>query len=576
MRKIELKSIKNLIDDGINFFIPSYQRGYRWEKKEVKDLLDDINKFKGEDDKYYCLQPVIVKRKNDNEYEVIDGQQRLTTIYLILQYFSKFEQKNFQLSYETKNLSSDFLENLQKENPQSEGFIVEDNIDNYYISSAYKSIQEWFDEKRIDEFKYYSKLTSSTKVIWFESKDDAIQIFTRINAGKIALTSAELIKALFLNQSNLLNSIKDKQEDIPEEKLLRDAYLKVDKKQKLKLKQLEISSEWDEIEQELQNDNFWYFLNNQGNIKNHIEIIFNLINKKFDEKNIYSSFNFFNEKDSINIEAEWDEVKKYFERFKEWYNDRELYHKIGYLLVDKKIDYTLIGELVAQVADQTKKKFKEYLNNKIKQEFKDISLEELEYGDDTKKIKKLLLLYNIQTVLNNDNMSKFPFCNYKKEKWDIEHIISIAEHPPGKKEYEQWLKDAIKFIEEEDLKKEAENFNTENSKFDNEKFEVLFEKITSHFNQHFKEENQNNNGISNLTLLDSSTNRGYKNAVFPVKRMTIIKKEKNGTFIPICTKHLFLKYFSDYPPKISFWTPEDRKNYFKDLQSILNNFINNE
>jgi hypothetical protein len=73
--------------------------------------------------------------------------------------------------------------------------------------------------------------------------------------------------------------------------------------------------------------------------------------------------------------------------------------------------------------------------------------------------------------------------------------------------------------------------------------------------------------------LDSETNRGYKNAVFPLKRKTIINRDKSGVFIPICTKNVFLKYFSEYPPKISFWTQDDREKYEADLFKVLNNYI---
>jgi len=59
----------------------------------------------------------------------------------------------------------------------------------------------------------------------------------------------------------------------------------------------------------------------------------------------------------------------------------------------------------------------------------------------------------------------------------------------------------------------------------------------------------------------------------PLKRKTIIDREKAGTFIPICTKNVFLKYFSSYPPKISFWTQEDRENYYNDLENILSKYI---
>jgi hypothetical protein len=77
------------------------------------------------------------------------------------------------------------------------------------------------------------------------------------------------------------------------------------------------------------------------------------------------------------------------------------------------------------------------------------------------------------------------------------------------------------------------------------------------------------NDLSNLVLLDSGTNRGYKNAVFPAKRKTIINKEKEGTFIPICTKNVFLKYFTPDPGQMTFWDERDGKSYFEDIKATL-------
>ena len=105
----------------------------------------------------------------------------------------------------------------------------------------------------------------------------------------------------------------------------------------------------------------------------------------------------------------------------------------------------------------------------------------------------------------------------------------------------------------------------------------LFEDIVAHFNYYVKSDDEIN-GLSNLTLLDSHTNRSYKNAVFPIKRKTIIDRDKSGSFIPIGTKNVFLKYFSEYPPRISFWTQDDRNKYDEDLRNILNEYmeVNND
>ena len=115
--------------------------------------------------------------------------------------------------------------------------------------------------------------------------------------------------------------------------------------------------------------------------------------------------------------------------------------------------------------------------------------------------------------------------------------------------------------------KKAENCNCN----DDLEFKQLFEDIVSHFNSDINDDDIND--ISNLSLLDSETNRGYKNAVFPFKRKTIINRDKAGTFIPICTKNVFLKYFSEYPPKISFWTQDDREKYEDDIYEVLNNYL---
>jgi uncharacterized protein with ParB-like and HNH nuclease domain len=97
------KTIGEILDN--NFFIPSYQRGYRWTERQIEDLLEDINAFTPKlidssgNKTWYCLQPVVVKlcdekTKNENKlignwYEVIDGQQRLTSIFLIIHYFNE-------------------------------------------------------------------------------------------------------------------------------------------------------------------------------------------------------------------------------------------------------------------------------------------------------------------------------------------------------------------------------------------------------------------------------------------------------------------------------------------------------
>ncbi|WP_347053502.1 DUF262 domain-containing protein [Flavobacterium olei] len=555
---LELKTVNELQE--YNFYIPSYQRGYRWTTKEVLELLDDISNFtprlvndNTEERTWYCLQPIVIKEREDSKYEVIDGQQRLTTIYLILHYLNQDFVENrrdqlFTLDYQTRDSSKDFLLNLQED-------INDKNIDFYYISNAYQTISNWFSNKSInfDKGNFRSKFKFNSKVIWYLSKEsDSISIFTRINIGKIPLTNSELIKALFLNSSNF-----NKEDN------------------KLRLRQLEIATEWDNIENSLQNNKFWYFLNQNQISTNRIEFIFNLMNDEPDDEDNYATFRFFSKKfstgNNLTLDNNWQEVKRYFQRFSEWFNERELYHKIGFLI---SVDAVNIKKLYQESDKTTKSEFKMYLDDLIKYQFRSIDLIELQYSD-TKEVRKVLLLYNILTMLSTtkDN-SYFPFDLYKNEKWDIEHITSIKDKIPEHNKG-QWLSDAITFIgkESDEEKSLRERINLWNDDNDDE-FKKLFEDIVAYFNSSLNVDDDINS-LSNLTLLDSSTNRSYKNAVFPFKRRIIIDRDRKGIFIPICTKNVFLKYFSEYPPKISFWSQEDRENYENDLFKVLNSYLGN-
>lgn len=558
--KLELKTVNELRD--FSFYIPKYQRGYRWSSNEILDLLNDIYEFKPKqientDRKtWYCLQPIVIKKIEGLKYEVIDGQQRLTSIYLILYYLNQylsedFREKLFELDYETRKDSTTFLQNLSFSGSEENEKI----IDYYYISNAYITIRDWFVNQgsSFNRNEFESNFKFNTKVIWFESyESDSVEIFTRINIGKIPLTNSELIKALFLNSSNFNYD-----------------------NEKLKLRQLEIASEWDIIEQSLQRDKFWYFLTGNKKSTNRIEFIFDLMNDIPDRDDKYSTFRFFNNrfkgKNKEAIEVNWAEIKKRFQRFNEWYDERELYHKIGYLI---SVNFINIKDLYNSSTEMTKSQFKVYLDKLIKRSVEGINLDELQYYD-KESVRKTLLLYNILTMLKSDkDNSYFPFDLYKNEKWDIEHITSIKNDMPEKNR-KDWLSDAKVFIDptidtESILINRINDFK-ESDFDDDENFKSLYEEIINHFNYNIKDEDLND--ISNLTLLDSETNRSYKNAVFPIKRKTIIERDKQGVFIPLCTKNVFLKYFSEYPPKISFWTQEDRENYDKDLESVLSEYL---
>lgn len=561
MNSIELKTLNEL--QQYAFYIPAYQRGYRWTSQEVNDLLNDIYEFipreinETEDRTWYCLQPIVVKNRNGQEYEVIDGQQRLTTVYLVLYYLNqdfveKRRDKLFSIDYETRPESKVFLGHPENENNVC--------IDFFYMHRAYRAIENWFEKKEeetsFDKNEYRSKLKFHTKVIWYETtEDNPVTVFTRLNIGKISLTNAELIKALFLNSSNFRFRDEDR----------------------MRLRQIEIANEWDNIESSLQNNKLWYFLSDKQKEDNRIEYIFDLVNDSADT-DTYSTFRFFYARLAGGTEAYmnryWEEIQAYYQRFNEWFSERELYHKIGFILT---VRAAKVKALYDKSSVLRKSEFISYIDEVIKNHYKNLNLFDLDY--ENKNTKGILLLYNILTMLQNGHdVSYFPFDDFKMNKWDIEHIASCKDSdsiPPANRE--DWLRDVRCYIDKDmaegpGLICQLDKMLDDGAFEKESEFTGLFDKVTAHFNQYMSE-SEDVDGITNLALLDQKTNRGYKNAVFPLKRKTIIERDKTGGFVPVCTKNVFLKYFSDYPPKVSFWTQEDREKYEEDLVRVLKNYL---
>lgn len=613
--KIGLKSVAQLLD--MKFFIPSYQRGYRWTERQVKDLLEDIYDFSKKEEyrkgEFYCVQPLVVREMNEEEkkqnslegkwYEVIDGQQRLTTIYLILTFLK--EDKLYQLNYQRGLLIKEFLK----------GSFYDEKIDYYYLNKAYSSIVEWFKEREKEKEKIQKVLltyipsdnkikdkANNIRFIWYESVDeDPIKVFTRLNIGKISLTNAELIKALFLNRTNFAKEGNA-----------------------IRLRQQEIAAEWDHIEYRLQNDEFWLFLNAIGdNRPTRIDFIFDLIceknilaleNEKIeaigtDEYKTFRYFyQYFKEKDA-NIAYCWEVVKKYFQTFQEWYDDVELYHYIGFL-----VEYKSISELINKWKEATdKQSFLKYLKEEIKEIVTKYSITyqyDLEGAKKT-QCKPILLFHNIQTVINqNTNQKdkyeiatfyKFPFHLYKMENWDVEHIHSSTDNPEDDVQTQrEWLLNVYLSVGEELQEKIAKCLSKEssdNSQDDND-IKALFDKIKSSFSTQEEWTPEEKNRIWNYTLLDSSTNRSYGNAIFPAKRRVIISKDKGqriaipqfssrggkwelkepisdiSSFVPPCTKQVFLKYYSPTIADNNYWTKTDAEAYQNDIQECIHQLNN--
>lgn len=570
--KLCLKNIYELL--GERFCIPAYQRGYRWSAIQVRELLDDIWEFSlqasSEKSAFYCLQPIVVV-KRDHHWELVDGQQRLTTLYIILHYLEKehlrrplteaYKKPLFTIEYETRTESTNFLQDIQ---PAAET----DNIDFYHIANAYEVIGDWFKDRDFNENNALlatllakPEAGQSVKVIWYDLSDEcigndyAVDVFSRINIGKIPLTNGELVKALFLQSQHFDDD-------------------------QVRLKQIQIASEWDNIEKQLQAPDFWHVIYRADSLlryETRIEFIFDLMkDKKFGAEN-YFTFHKFNadfKQNNANIDALWKGVKDYFLTFDEWYRDRELYHLIGFL-VDCGIDVATLKR-ASERKGSTKTAFKCYLKDEIRKQVR-CQLTELTYSD--ANIKKVLLLFNIQTLLATKEADvRFPFDRYKRERWDIEHIRSQTNTVLTGSSRNAWLEDVLTYFQQTQSFDDAATQTfvegiqclLEQPRMDDNTFNELYQAICTHFVQ---DDVDWADGIGNLALLDATTNRSYKNALFPVKRARIIENDMRGVFVPICTKNVFLKFFSRSTCDLLYWQKSDADNYLAAIGKSLSEYL---
>ena len=540
------------------FYVPSYQRGYRWGEDEVNRLLDDV--FQN-GQKNYCLQPVVVRKKDDT-FELVDGQQRLTTIYLIYKYMSDinpmfFHKPAFNLVYETREQSADFLANMDLEKQ-------EDNIDFWFIANAYKTIQKWFEaDMQIRAMKIYEYFKEHVKIIWYEvgAGEDAISLFTRLNIGKIPLTSAELVKAMFLSRDNSENMDREKQE--------------------------EISLQWDNIEKELHNDSMWYFLTN--NIKNkyqtRIDLILDLISGKEEtsKEKYYTFFKFDAMRKEKPLEDIWRKIQQTFLILKDWFENHELYHKIGYLIAS---GTKTLQQIFAESENKTKDEFNSLLSGFIRKSI-DIkgNYSELSYEKplDYRKISTLLLLFNVESVRQNgENSQWFPFDKFKYNKgsrvtWSLEHIH--AQQSEGMRTQEVWKEWLVRHIpsvkvvgqNQDELIAEMQAA-IDKEKLERSEFDAIQQKVLEILSVSGNTEYLHS--IANLALLNTADNAALNNSTFDVKRNAIVDMDKRGQYIPFCTKMVFLKYYTPSEHnQLHFWGQADRIAYVNAINTVLAEYL---
>lgn len=673
--------------DGRLFFIPSYQRGYRWTKQQVYDLCNDlleysIKKSKApESESFYSLQPLIVRKREPFEingecyndvYEVIDGQQRLTTVFLLYRFLAKglgyesmdevskdFNNKKiYHIYYETRPDDYSLLE--------KSGFVKLKNqdirdIDMAHISNSLYYMERWLENTKEDDHECAQALWSlykktnvaikeqnceepddkkeddkentvkklfyllsdeckqlgSVQFIWYEidSTKDAIKEFLTENKGKISLTDTEKVRALFMQRNNFENDIRN-------------------------LKQLSIAKDWELIENTLHRNDFWAFISNDISMEDgRINIIFKYIFDNDTETKGVSQegdylfryyYRHLTKKDKTKdgsvvgseVEILWKQVMDCFRMLQNWYYNPKIYNLIG-LLVKHGYSIKEISDIYNRDNVYTHDDFIYELNREIRikiidpipiveEKNEELDIKEGEkyiklFYDNSKdkaKMPGLLLFINILEMNKTidkalseidreveekkrsdlmrgardviSHIYRFPFEALDVFGWDIEHIDSATTNSlTNPKEQEEWILGAEKALGDKLLKDEFYSKQRMNKEKANEetKKEILVAMVNRVY-ELVEEDNSKirKNWIGNLTLLDSGTNRSYKNKIFAWKKDILQDRIRSGVFVPVCTQNVFNKVIPDVTPVDWKWSHEDKKAYHSYLLGEIEKF----
>lgn len=608
-----LKSVRELCgspnSSGNNYFIPDYQRGYRWGEREVTQLLSDLYEFMNQHPKlqeFYCLQPlVVVERKAGTldslpsevknagalVYEVVDGQQRLTTLFLLIHYFNEqYRGKNQlttpQLHFETREESAEALEGIQIDNNGAAvfgnaGCQLSKSIDFWHIKHAYEYIHRWCEKNLAVELQvnFQGFVLDRTKVIWYavDASQDVIKVFERNNVGKIALTDAELIKAQMLqrNRQGDINALRQ---------------------------QLEIAREWDEMENALRQESLWAFLYG-GEVApvNRIEKLFALVlnQRGFTEGRIFDRVEAYMKKQKEesmpdpNLQQLWSNIKELFFVFTDWYKDHSFYHYIGLLTsVDVSIEsiWKNTQDNPSMTKDSFLKELKGIIGKQISETFnydeergffvhsnKKEAAKDCYHYQKSRAAKELILLYNVQLCLREDCSERLPFNLYHSSNWDLEHIDSQTESDINSwKEQEEWLNDALPFVNNTDLKESIASY-LRKKEVNEDEFSDLREQVQKNLGEkgeNGEEEDDYSQSIGNLCLLDAKTNRSYQNALYPVKRAKIVTRETSGQYVFPGTKLAFMKFFDGAETsRVTVWSQNDKVAFEKHIYTTIKDFL---
>jgi hypothetical protein len=562
-----------------SFHIPAYQRGFKWAtgpNGAVTVLLGDLwNAFEKQEDEYY-LQYITVKPLHLESggcfLEVIDGQQRLTTLSILLSVLNLSQPENTdannialdKLDYAIReNFFSEFIyqkENLQKISESDwDGFISDDperldRQDIFYLHGAITECSKFFKDKTKELPQFQTYLLKFVKLI-VNSVEQHIQsetVFKNLNSNKVPLSETELIKALFITKVGR-NSVHSAESNFREVMEVR----------------LGLSRMWEDIQQWSQSAEVasFYFDVKSAPLHELLKLTAMAMGAKQSDLGISPSssdnqlFNFFSQQPSSqNSFAHLISIQK---QLKDWFDTDKIYHLIGFCRFAKNSEYKRLSFLHSCLAQPTKIALRSFLAEKKSEllfgknadsDDETALLKNLKYGEDDKQIHAVLLALS---VFPKNVSRRFDFDSFKRQDWSLEHVFPQTPEGKGHRLTDVEKTNIRDISNEEDgvielLLKKKERSSEE------QKVYVSAMKATGTIDN-----------IGNMCLLTGGSNSALGCMFFEGKRYKVLELIQKGSFVPKHTFDVFSKMIKGLDSDLKQWSKPDIEGHAQYIATTI-------
>ena len=500
----------------------------------------------------------------------MDGQQRLTTLTVILSYLNEYELINEKLQYNVRKETEEFLKeyifkpNELKNIQNWEQFLENTSIkgkdydyqDVFYLFNAYKAIQTWFETYPNSVTAMKDKILNHVKLIVNLPKNiEEQELFENLNRKRVPLDGADLIRALIITRV-AKKEIGDIDDSIKQNVLINERRVKIG------LMLDRINHWWADENKK----NYFHQFTKESKVPDEESISFNDVT--YPINHLYKLYvlaygegvldmEFFEKK--VIEDVFLDELQLLQRTMDNWCNDKELYHLILFTSIYarekiKEEPVLSFKELLHQWKKLYRKDFIRFLKKRIAstEVFNDLinqterCKEEnektafLENWYDNKLITVSVLL-DIISILSSNNTC-LPARHFKAYKEDLEHIFlqtPVGDRIKDKIKQTQILKEYIDIINQSLSEEEKININDCDIDWENQswKDDIKF-RINNRIEKVIPV-----NSLGNMCVLHESVNRGYGNDFFLEKRIDIMRKSQEGFFIRPHVYDAFNKIF---------------------------------